>query len=353
MSPKSGRNSLGGMIKNWGFAAQGVAIVSGGIILITAATAGYLVVAKERLSVDSLGQNWTLMYDGKFRAAIKDQNVGCCQEFCGETSKADCDDLGGSWAKGGCSLVSECDQGCCLPYCETKKKPECEAEGAVGSFVAKSCNQLNECDKGCCQVDCQVKENMAKAACDYTKGKWNKGACVTGCCYAEGTSSQLPEETCKCQEGATWTPGECAKGFKVSIDETKPLRVSFQRSMTEKLGGMINRVVESTGKPEMDMRLKLDAYTCAETVFSKWHVEYTMDSSASETQAAPSKFWVDFSQDPEYKISGYVGAWSGDFMKLEVSPSSMTMSADPIFSDAPLIYVGQIQKGAEEECKKQ
>ena len=190
-----------------------------------------------------------------------------------------------------------------------------------GDWRASKCQEVAECEKGCCQDDGEYIDNIAKAFCLRNPGN-------------------------------SWNKGECGTGFSAKANETGQMEITFSRSMGEALGSKINKMMDKQGaERQLTWKVDLEAYSCAETPESEWHMTLAIDTTAGSAPATPQSFFIDFAKQKSYSMDASFMLWSNKFYEIALEENRIKVQVDTNISDKPIVVYAPIQKGAE-ACKK-
>ena len=267
----------------------------------------------------------------------------------------------------GAPMIAKGKFGCCTPYCGEMFEIECSQEYGIGVeesqfYPGKSCgSEVPECQKGCCLPACE--DGVTKVQCtgDYMAfgGDWRASKCqdVTecekGCCQDEGEYiDNVAQAFCLRNPGNTWNKGECGTGFEAKANETGQMEITFSRSIGEAIGSKINKMMDKQGaERQLTWTVNLEAYSCAETPESEWHMTLAIDTSAGSVPATPQSFFIDFAKQKSYSMEASFMMWSNKFYEIALEENRIKVQFDTHMTDKPVVVYAPIKKGAE-ACKK-
>jgi len=207
-------------------------------------------------------------------------NAGCCTPFCQEMGKWRCEQFhGGTWTKGSCDQVEDCQEGCCTPHCTESTKIYCQQSG--GTPHKEACSELEECQKGCCLPFCV---ELTKVECEQRAGTPQREVCETfeecqkGCCIP--FEEEMLKIECEQRGGKDWVPGEC-KGLSAHLD---------QEGTHYPAEGQTARYV-----------FTLDVHTCEDNINSNWTGTWKFDWTYTHPEGTfhdSTSGGVSFTPDP-------------------------------------------------------
>lgn len=211
--------------------------------------------------------------------------------------------------------------------------------------------------KGCCQHSCTVEEDVSKDTCENaaTRGVWNEGECVIGCCYTGDEMAPSTEQRCiqpQCKENGDWSPRACRPGFYVEMEESFERGVDFGRMFGGSVGRAMAGVADKVGAVEYDIFIK--AYTCDENPKGKWAITTLIEWTTpdGEVDSSATRKEIDFTKQDKYTISGTALEFEGNFLRFAIeNPDSIKnrlfiAEFDPVLADK-MVLTKRIERGAE------